>query len=336
MGSKKPPKPPDFTAAAEKEAQSSKENLNTQNFANRPNQRTPFGGTSWDTEARMDPATGQMVTGWTQNSYLSPQLQRALDQQMMLQEGRSDVAGGMYDRLRADFDPIVNFDDADPMGDSLTAGAYDTSGIMPLQDPYQTRQRAEDAIYDKARSRLDPRFASEEAAIESKLRNQGLRPGTEAWEGAMSSFGRNKNDAYNQAQYGAITGGMEEARGMYGMDSGRRQQQIQEMLSIGGQRFGERQTASGFNTSRRQQQIAETLQRRGVSLNEINALLTGQQVNTPNMPSFNASGRAETTGYSAAAKNQGEADLNRWSAGQQAKQAMMSGITDMAGSFMPM
>lgn len=44
----------------------------------------------------------------------------------------------------------------------------------------------------------------------------------------------------------------------------------------------------------RQQAIAEQMQRRGMSLNEMNALLSGQQVNLPQMPSFQPAGRAET------------------------------------------
>lgn len=47
-------------------------------------------------------------------------------------------------------------------------------------------------------SRLDPQFAQSEDALRTKLSNQGLQPGSAAWNAEMQQFGQNKNDAYNQ------------------------------------------------------------------------------------------------------------------------------------------
>jgi hypothetical protein len=46
--------------------------------------------------------------------------------------------------------------------------------------------------------RLDPRFAQEEEALRTRLVNQGLRPGTAAFNAEFSNFSQGKNDAYNQ------------------------------------------------------------------------------------------------------------------------------------------
>jgi len=58
--------------------------------------------------------------------------------------------------------------------------------------------------------------------------------------------------------------------------------------------FGMGLQAAQLQNQLRQQAIAEQMQRRGMSLNEMNALLSGQQVQMPSFPSFNAAGRAET------------------------------------------
>jgi len=99
MGKKSSPPPPDYTGAALAQAQASKENLNIQNFANRPTINTPFGSETWKTESTVDPASGQNVTSWTQTTTLTPELQAALDSQIALQQQRSNLAEGFMDRV---------------------------------------------------------------------------------------------------------------------------------------------------------------------------------------------------------------------------------------------
>jgi hypothetical protein len=99
MSKGKAPPPPDYTGAALAQAEASKENLNIQNYANRPTVNTPWGQESWSTEAVVDPATGQTVTQWTQNTTLNPELQAALDSQIGLQQQRSNLAEGFMGRV---------------------------------------------------------------------------------------------------------------------------------------------------------------------------------------------------------------------------------------------
>lgn len=103
MGKKSTPPPPDYTGAAQAQAQASKENLNIQNFANRPTINTPWGTESWQTNATIDPATGQSVTAWTQNTTLNPALQQALDSQISIQQGRSDLANAFMERVGEEY-----------------------------------------------------------------------------------------------------------------------------------------------------------------------------------------------------------------------------------------
>jgi hypothetical protein len=97
------PAAPDYLGAATAQAQASEKATTSQNFANRPNINTPFGGQSWATGQSTDPATGQPVTTWTQNTTLAPGLQSALNAQIGLQNDRSQLAGGFMDRVANEY-----------------------------------------------------------------------------------------------------------------------------------------------------------------------------------------------------------------------------------------
>lgn len=78
--------------------------------------------------------------------------------------------------------------------------------------------RAGDAYYRQATSRLDPRFAQAGAALDTQLANQGITPGSEAWNNAKREQAFAQNDAYGSAMNNAIlTSGAEGSR-LQGMD----------------------------------------------------------------------------------------------------------------------
>ena len=330
------PDPPDYRAAAEEQAQASRENLTQQNYANRPTQNTPWGTTSWETNAGIDPATGQEVTQWTQNTTLDPRLDAALQNQFGLQEARSSLAGDMYSRVAQEFAPIMDWSGFMPMGGVPVKNSYDTSGIDQIGDPYQTRQQAEDAAYQEFQSRLDPQYEKMQSQLEAQLRAQGMNPGDAAYQQAMSEYNNERRNSYDQARRSAFMEGRGEAESMFGMMQRRREQAISDMLRTGGARFGEAMQASKYQNQLRQQQIAEEMQKRGFTLNEINALLTGQQVGMPQMPRFEGSGIAETPQYMNAANMGYQGALNSFNAEQQALQGWMTGAGSIAGGFMPM
>jgi len=230
-------------------------------------------------------------------------------------------------------------------GTSVNPGQLQTnldySGLPEVSSGADTRNRAEDAIYSRATSRLDPRFQQEEGDIRARLYNQGLREGDAAWQREMDNFGRTKEDAYQTAMNEAIMGGGAEAAREFGMDTSRRNMlsgEIKDTANFGNQALGQQlgldTQAGGYNTQLRQQAIAEEMQRRGFSLNEINAILTGQQVGMPGMPNFTNAQRSEGVQNLAAAQMTGQANLDAFNAEQQALQGMMSGAGSLAGGFM--
>jgi hypothetical protein len=319
MGGKSAPKPPDFTAAAEAQAESSQQNTMTQNYANRPTQVTPFGTTTWDTEAVRDPSTGQRVTAWTQNTALAPDAQRALDAQMQLQAGRSEIGAGMLGRMQREYGPTVDFDDFARMGGRVRGGQFEGE----LGDSGAFMGQAGDALMSQFNERMQPQFQQDQAHQDAVLRARGLKPGDEAYDRELEKMRQQQGDQFNQAMYQAQQMQSQEASRLQDMD----QQSMDAMNRAISAQFGQDMSTSQYDTQRRQQQIAEMLQQRGWSLNEANALISGQQVAMPSMPNFSQANRAETTQYSQAAGQQNQAAMDAYNAEQAAMAGMMGAIT---------
>ena len=256
--------------------------LREQTRANRPSQVTPWGTTTWE-----EGPGGE----WTQTVELSGPQQEALESQQAIGAGRGALAESLMGRMRGEFEEPIGWD---PLS---------MNEVMPSGE---ARQRAEDALYRRASSRLDPYWQQQEEATMSRLWNQGLRPGDEAYDAAMANMGRARTDAYQTAMDQAIAGGGAEMERGFGMD-----------------------------LRRRQQALSEALRRRGQTLGEISALTSGTGVDVPDMPGFTASGRvagADLTGAAEAGQRQA---WDRYSAEQAEDQALWSGITGAVGAALP-
>ena len=58
-------------------------------------------------------------------------------------------------------------------------------------------EATESRLFDLGRKRLDPMFAQRDEALRTRLANQGIRAGTEAYDREMGLMGQQQNDAYN-------------------------------------------------------------------------------------------------------------------------------------------
>lgn len=109
--------------------------------------------------------------------------------------------------------------DLDPRAQKVLDTQMDLSGQMgqmalgqmpQLQDQYSKPMdlssvgQVADKAYGAMTSRLDPQWQQREGMEHQRLANQGLSPGGEAYDSAMRNFGNQRNDAYQQANLGAI------------------------------------------------------------------------------------------------------------------------------------
>ncbi len=284
----KAPAPPDPYAVSAAQTQSNKDTASYEAALNRVNQNTPLGSSTWD-------GTGP---GATQTVTLNPLAQQDLTNQL-----HQDVAlSGLGDNLTA------------KAGDSLQ-GQIDTSklpqlsggpglygdvkqnlnysGAPPVSSDFaaQTKQ-AQDAVYNQATSRLDPQWNNAQSDLDSKLANQGIVQGSEAYQRAQDEFGRNKNDAYNQANYSAVGAGNQLENQLYGQSLAGRQQAVGEANTQGqfandaqAQQYAQALQNASFGNQARTQGLTEQTQLQTLPLNELNALRSQSQVQMPTFQS---------------------------------------------------
>jgi hypothetical protein len=254
--------------------------------------------TPWGTDTwTTDPNTGAS----TRRITLDPAEQAALDAQQGMDKTRSQTAGGMMNRVKRELGRSVDFSKFENYGS--------------LGDPNIRRQHQEDAAYGRATSRLDPYWHDQVQSTDVELRNQGLNPGDEAYDKAMANTTRARTDAYSAAQNDAVTQGRAESDLSYGQDLG----------------------TANYSNNLRTQQITEELQKRGWSLNEINALVSGQQIGMPQAPSNqpnSTAARAQSADYSTAAQQQYQSSLDKLNAEQAGIQGMFSGAGGIAQAYM--
>jgi hypothetical protein len=340
------PAAPDYRGAAQEQAASSKEVTNIQNWANRPTQVTPWGTIDWKAEATTDPATGQAVTKWTQNYNTSPETKEALAAQMQMQTDRSKLAGSFMDRVEQEYANPFNWGGLPDRGGNVQGSQFQSlQGNAPqLQTELQNqangaeRQRIEQALFE----RMAPQHERQQSALDAKLANQGITAGSEAYKRATQALG----DQQSRERFNALEmGGQEMARlqqqqlanAQFGNTALQNQQSLDQNRAGFNNQVAQNQFAQGMQQSQyqntlRQQAIAEEAQRRGMSLNEMNALLTGQQVGMQQMPSFNAAQRSEPVQYMQAAQNQYQANLDASNLANANQNSTMNGLFQLGST----
>lgn len=140
--------------------------------------------------------------------------------------------------------------------------------------------------------------------METRLANQGIGIGTEAWSAAMDDLNRGRNDAYSGARNDAIAGaGAEESR-LFGMSLQQRQQLINEMLT-----------------------------ERSTPWNEIAAILQGSPaMGTPNF-SPAAQYQVAPADVMGAMNNAAARDMAVWQQNQANRSATLGSLAGLAGSI---
>ena len=363
---KSTPAAPDYTGAANAQAAASKENLMTQNYANRPSIETPFGSQTWQTNSQIDPTTGQSVTAWTQKNNVAPELQSALDAQISSQNQRSQLANSFMNRVGSEYSKPFDYEGLPAMTTGGTPGEIRTNvadyapglntsfnfGGAPAAPTYDTGYR--DRVAQSLMERMMPVQDYQNRQLQTQLSNQGFKLGSEGYKRGLDEL------AQRQAaeRYNAYDTAGNEAQRMYGSQMGARQQGISEAMSQGnfnnqalaqaqgldinamnamnaaqGQQFGLNQSYANQQNTLRQQALAEQAQRRGMSLNEMNALMSGQQVNMPNMPQFNTAGISQTPNLLGAAQSQYGAALDASNAKNAGISNAFSGATNLGSAF---
>lgn len=285
------PAAPDYAGAAVAQGAANKETAVAQARLNNPNIYSPYGNqtVTWGTPD----ATG--VAQPTINQTLTPEAQRALTAQQNLQANLATLGGQSYGTA---FDVMSKpFDYRGQVQTSL-----DTSGIAKM--PVNAGTTGQEAIM----SRLEPSLAKNRVSTETQLINQGLRPGTEAYDNAIKLLGQQENDARTQA---ALQG-------------------INLDMSANTQGFNQALQGGQFGNTANQQALAQAITQRQLPLNEINALMSGSQIQNPTFSPYSGSNIAPPPIANATAQ-QGAFDQNTYNQQMGSYNQNLAGLYSLAG-----
>lgn len=158
-------------------------------------------------------------------------------------------------------------------------------------------------------SRLEPSLAKQRTSTETQLINQGLRPGTEAYDNAIQLLGQQENDARTQA---ALTG-------------------INLDTSANAQGYNQALQGAQFGNTAQQQALAQAIQSRQMPLNEITALMSGSQIQNPQFGAYSGS-NVQAAPVFAATQAQGQAEQNAYNQQVATQNANTAGLYSLAGA----
>jgi hypothetical protein len=266
---------------------------------------------------------------WTQQQTLGANDQQLFNQSQATQLGMSGLALKGLDEV----EKAVN--------NNIKAGTlnYGPSADSRIQtdlgiDPQLLNQQTTDALYKANTQYLDPQFAQSQAAMESQLANQGITRGSKAYNDAMLNFNNQKQQAYSDARNSAIGGGTAAAQGLFGMGlqkAGFGNSAIEQLYS-------QRQRSAELNnqTVGQDLQIQQAVQQN--PLNILQALRTGAQLNTANLPQVGVSQPGQLANWQGAdmlgaATAQGQYDQSVYNAQAAANAQMMSAGIGAAGAL---
>jgi hypothetical protein len=158
-------------------------------------------------------------------------------------------------------------------------------------------------------SRLNPSLARQRTTTETNLINQGLRPGSEAYDNAIRSLGEQETDARTQAVLQGLN-----------LDIGANQQG-----------FGQQLEAGKFGNTAQQQALAEAIQLRQLPLNEITALMSGSQIQNPQFGAYSGA-TVQAAPVFAGAQAQGQFDANKYNQEVSQANAQTAGMYSLGGA----
>jgi len=215
-GKGKAPAAPNYEQLAKSEAAENRKTAQELTAWNRPTQNNPFGQVSWERgtsyspeqEAQRANLTAKMnsakpgssaykdakkklegITGtdnWTQNETWDPRIMEGYDKLF-------DAQKGAYEGL---------------------PGAFEGGPDLPQYDEAYRKQYEQD-MYDSVMNRARPEQQRQQEQFTTKLRQQGLQPGTEAFDRAMQNMMTSHGDVNTQAALNARMAGGDQARQEY-------------------------------------------------------------------------------------------------------------------------
>jgi hypothetical protein len=286
---------------------------------------------------------------------LTPQAQQTLASQQRVQSALANLGevgiANAYETLSKPFVPTTTKIEHDfggygavPLSENFTSKsevplqyAIDTGNFSAM--PLNAGVKAQDLILE----RLNPTIQAGDTSFKQSLANQGLAPGTVAYDAAYRNRSQQINDLYNQAALSGIN-----------LDMTARNQQLQEELAKGNfanaaqlsgaglyntamqDNYGRGMTTQGtqysqglnkaqFQNTAQQQQLAQDMAIRAQPINEVIGLMGGSQIQLPQFQGYQGTSVAPAPTF-AGAQAQGQNAMQNYGIQQAGNNATTSGL----------
>lgn len=219
---------------------------------------------------------------FTSTITLSPAEQKLLDNQQSLQTQQQGIAGTALNQAQAN-----------------QQNPYDLSGLPQLASASNIADAEAAGTKDVMRL-MQPQMDRDNELLQSRLANQGVTQGSQAYNSALLEQQQANQAAYSQA---ALTG-----------------------VQAG-------QTLQNEALTNNQQAVANYTQQYNAPINEYQALQNGVQVQNP---SFAPAGNTQVapTNYLGAVQNAYQAQLNSYNANTASNNSALGGLFGLGGSFL--
>lgn len=281
------PAAPDPNTTSAAQTASNKETALYNWGLNNPNTSSPLGNLAFTIDKTTDPTNPTT----TETISLSPAEQAILNQSQANTQQQGQVAQnalqGVQNQFSTPYDLKGNV--------SATPSQSDLMGNL---------KSVQDSIYGGQTQYLDPQFQQAQQQLQSQLANQGIPQGSQAYNTAMDNLGRQKQQAYGNAQMNAVAGG----------------NSAQQQLS---------QTA----LANQAQQAQMYSQQYAAPLQYYESLMGGTQPTLPQFGGMNPSSAAPTN-VMGAYNQQYQGQLNNYNAQVGARNSTTSGLFGLGGSIL--
>lgn len=287
------PPAPDYAGMAREQGIANKEAAIASAYLSNPNMKTAT-GTRRVTYSK-DPVSGNLMPTITDE--LTPEAQRAFEAQQRVDLALSNLGERSVGRVE------------DVMGKGFQYGGPNVQTSLNLSDVAKMPINAGTTAQQAIMARLNPQIEQNREATRQNLANQGITPGSEAWNNAMREQQQGESDLYSQA---ALQG-------------------IQADIAANAQGFNQAVQAGQFANTAGEQDYLRQLGLYNMPLNQVAALLGQAQIQMPQFQGYQGQ-NIEAAPIFQAGQAQEQANMARYNADQASKNALMSGLFSLGGA----
>lgn len=295
MSKPKAPAPPDYAAAAKEQGAANENSAIASNFLNQVNQKGPYGSLTYDYNKAggMTLPDGTVIPSVTATTQLSPDQQHLLDQNTQMSTKLNDLGIQGIGYVKEAVDSPLKPENFNPLTQKLDGA----TGV-------DLRDKITNAYMDRLRPQLD----QDRSALETRLANQGITQGSEAYGNAERQFQSGVNDQRTAA-----------------LLAGDQEQQNE---------FGRGLASSQFSNQAQQQAIQEANYFQTQPLNILNALREGNQVTNPQFGNVSGGAGINAAPIYQASQDQYAAAMQQYQQQMNSYNNIMGGIAGLGGTAM--